>query len=146
MYAKIPIYSSDFTAKIVIIFLLAFTFGGFVVHQPLVIILGLLDAEIAGHGVHGDEWLVEPFVQAGQRNSRCRRIGIQCRHCCLRHCSLFAPVTITCCAVVVDEPRPVQSEGEIVDIAVGITIGCHVMRHIFALCFDGEHVGWHLER
>ena len=50
-----------------IIFLLAFILGRFIVHQPLVIILGLLDAEIAGHGVHGDEWLVEPFVQASNR-------------------------------------------------------------------------------
>ena len=50
-----------------IISLLAHIFRGFVVHQPLVIILGLLDTEIAGHGVHGDEWLVEPFVQASNR-------------------------------------------------------------------------------
>ena len=27
----------------------------------------MLDTEIAGHGVHGDEWLVEPFVQASNR-------------------------------------------------------------------------------
>ena len=53
-----------------IIILLAFVFGRFIIHQPLVIILGLLDAEIAGHGVHGDEWLVEPFVQASQRLSQ----------------------------------------------------------------------------
>ena len=129
-----------------IISLPALVFRTFVVHQPLAIVLRLLDAHVASDGVHGYEWLVVPFSQASQRNSRCRRIGIQCRRRRLRHCSLFAPVTITCCAVVVDEPRPVQSEGEIVDIAVGITIGCHVMRHIFALCFDGEHVGWHLER
>jgi hypothetical protein len=25
-----------------------------------------VDTEIAGHGVHGDEWLVEPFVQASE--------------------------------------------------------------------------------
>ena len=45
----------------------ALVLRGFIIHQPLVIILRLLDAEIAGHGVHGDEWLVEPFVQAGNR-------------------------------------------------------------------------------
>ena len=42
-------------------------FWTFVIHQPLVVILRLLDTEIAGHGVHGDEWLVEPFVQASNR-------------------------------------------------------------------------------
>ena len=53
-----------------IISLPALVFRTFVVHQPLVIVLGLLDTEIAGHGVHGDEWLVEPFVQASQRLSQ----------------------------------------------------------------------------
>ena len=48
-------------------FLFSLRFWTFVIHQPLVIVLGLLDAEIAGHGVHGDEWLVEPFVQASER-------------------------------------------------------------------------------
>ena len=50
-----------------IISLPALVFRTFVVHQPLVIVLGLLDTEIAGHGVHGDEWLVEPFSQADNR-------------------------------------------------------------------------------
>ena len=48
----------------------ALVFGRFVIHQPLVVILGLLDAEIAGHGVHGDERFVEPFIQASQRLSQ----------------------------------------------------------------------------
>jgi len=49
-----------------IISLLAFILRGFIVHQSLVIILRLLDAEIAGHGVHGDERLIQPFIQVSQ--------------------------------------------------------------------------------
>ena len=49
-----------------IISLLAFILGRFVIHQPLIIVLGLLDAEIAGHGVHGDERLIQPFIQVSQ--------------------------------------------------------------------------------
>ena len=68
--------------------LLAFILGRFVIHQPLVIILGLLDTEIAGHGVHGDEWIVEPYVQASQRltqgivflNYDCRGLGLRQYH------------------------------------------------------------------
>jgi len=42
----------------------ALVFRTFIINQPLVIVLRLLDAEIAGHGVHGDEWFVEPFFSA----------------------------------------------------------------------------------
>ena len=109
MYAKIPIYRSDFTAKIVIIFLLAFTFGGFVVHQPLVIILRLLDAEIAGHGVHGDERLIQPFIQASESltqgyvllDNDCR--GLRLRQYCgssnrAAHITLTEPIVLLRCA------------------------------------------------
>ena len=68
-----------------IISLLAFILGRFVVHQPLVIVLRLLDAEIAGHGVHGDERFIEPFIQASNRltqgfvflNNDCRGLGLR---------------------------------------------------------------------
>ena len=42
-------------AKIMKIPLLSFVFGAFVIHQSLVTVLRLFDAEIAGHGVHGNE-------------------------------------------------------------------------------------------
>ena len=48
-------------------FLFSLGFWTFIIHQPLVVILRLLDAEITSYGVHGDEWLVEPFIQASQR-------------------------------------------------------------------------------
>ena len=54
-------------AKVSIISLPALVLRTFVVHQPPVVVLRLLNALVAGHGVHGDEWLVEPFVQASNR-------------------------------------------------------------------------------
>ena len=72
-----------------IISLLAFILGGLVVHQPLVVVLGLLDTEIAGHGVHGDEWLVESFVQASNRLTQ----GIILTSACLR-----LPIVFVRCA------------------------------------------------
>ena len=50
-----------------IISLLALVFGGFIVDEPLVIVLRLLDAHVASDGVHGDERFIEPFIQASQR-------------------------------------------------------------------------------
>ena len=50
-----------------IIFLLAFTFGGFVVHQPLVVILGLLDAHVTSDRVDGDKWLIQSLIELSQR-------------------------------------------------------------------------------
>ena len=49
-------------------------------------------------------------------------------------------------AVVVDDAAPVQTEGEVIGVAVGIEIAAHVAWHIFLLGLDGLHVGGQLAR
>ena len=84
-------------------------FRTFVVHQSLIIVLGLLDAEIAGHGVHGDERFVEPFIQASQRltqgfvllNNDSRGLGLR-QYCGssnrAEHITLTEPIVLLRCA------------------------------------------------
>ena len=43
--------------------------------------------------------------------------------------------------LVVDDAAPVQTEGEVVGVAVGIEIAAHVVWHILLLGLDGLHVG-----
>lgn len=43
--------------------LLSFILGAFIIHQPLIVVLRLLDAEVAINGVHGNKRLIQSLVQ-----------------------------------------------------------------------------------
>ena len=45
---------------------------------------------------------------------------------------------------IMDRSLPVEAEGEIVGMAVGILIAAHVAWHVLLLLLDGLHVGRHL--
>ena len=47
-------------------------------------------------------------------------------------------------AGIVDNAAPIEAEGEVVGVAVGILIAAQVARHVFKLLLDGLHVGRHL--
>lgn len=44
-----------------------------------------------------------------------------------------------------DWAGPVEAEGEVVGITIGIGVADHISRGIFSLEFDSPHVSWHLE-
>ena len=47
-------------------------------------------------------------------------------------------------AVIIDHSAPVQSVGEVIDVAVCVPVALHVARSVFKLLLDGLHVCWEL--
>lgn len=45
-----------------------------------------------------------------------------------------------------NDSAPIQAEGKIIDVAIGIGVRCHVPGHVLELFLYRQHVGGHLER
>ena len=57
---------------------------------------------------------------------------------------MFSVLLVLLDAFVIDDTVPIEAEGEVIDMTVGIHVAVHVARYILELVFYRFHIGGHL--